>query len=466
MANREKFYEELNKFYSKLNSFKKPWSFEKLREVCTLLRTAREQKEIGVRRTNEQHYFFRNYELLEIGGVQRVIKKRTDEKQELTFVLPIEEYYDKLNEVHLNTGHGGRDKMINALKPKYAIPRPAVEIFVRLCTTCDEKKHLTKKGVVVKPIVSTSWNSRGQVDLIDFQSSPDGEYKWLLNYQDHFTKFIHLRPLKSKCATEVAQELLKLFLEFGAPCILQSDNGREFVNSIIRELVSKWPSCKIINGRPRHPQSQGSVERSNQDVENMLRSWLTDNNTTNWSVGCYFVQWQKNSSYHRIIGRTPYKALFGVDFKVGLFSSDLPDEVIRNIDTEERLDSVIVNSSQNLNESCHVTDEDCQQSTASSTCATNDLQVLNMDEIAIIERQDLLNVHNYCTIEEQVSNTDEIQIVEEQFSVMEDDNKQEIVDNIPSASVSQTFCSKLSIFAINHFLCKNQNVIYVLTKKE
>ena len=32
-------------------------------------------------------------------------------------------------------------------------------------------------------------NSRMQIDLVDFQSLPDGEYKWILNAQDHLTKF-------------------------------------------------------------------------------------------------------------------------------------------------------------------------------------------------------------------------------------------------------------------------------------
>ncbi|GFT58781.1 hypothetical protein TNCV_4237371 [Trichonephila clavipes] len=32
-----------------------------------------------------------------------------------------------------------------------------------------------------------------------------------------------------------------------------------------------WPTFKIVNGRTRHPASQGSVERSNQGVEAMLR---------------------------------------------------------------------------------------------------------------------------------------------------------------------------------------------------
>ncbi|XP_060846452.1 KRAB-A domain-containing protein 2-like [Rhopalosiphum padi] len=126
-----------------------------------------------------------------------------------------------------------------------------------------------------------------------------------MNYQDHATKYLYLRPLTSKRATEVAHELLKNFLEQGAPQILQSDNGREFTAKIIEELAELWPECKIVHGRPQHPQSQGSVERSNQDVENMLRAWVVDNKSTKWSIGVYFVQWQKNISHHRILGRLP-----------------------------------------------------------------------------------------------------------------------------------------------------------------
>lgn len=134
---------------------------------------------------------------------------------------------------------------------------------------------------------------------------------------------------------------MKIFLEFGAPHILQSDNGREFTASIIEEIVSYWPDCKIVHGRPRHPQSQGSIERSNQDVKNMLRAWMSDNSSTNWSMGCYFVQWQKNSSLHRIIGKTPYRALFGADPKVGLKSTNLPDSLINEFRTEEDLENII-----------------------------------------------------------------------------------------------------------------------------
>ena len=77
-------------------------------------------------------------------------------------------------------------------------------------------------------------NSRCQVDLIDMQSEPDKEYLFIMNYQDHLTKFTILRPLKTKTAEEVAYQLLDIFCLFGAPYILQSDNGREFANKLIK----------------------------------------------------------------------------------------------------------------------------------------------------------------------------------------------------------------------------------------
>ena len=77
-------------------------------------------------------------------------------------------------------------------------------------------------------------------------------YKWLLVYQDHFTKYILLRPLKHKSAVEVADTLEDYFCELGPPHILQSDNGGEFCNSILFSLIDeKWPSTKIIHGKQR-----------------------------------------------------------------------------------------------------------------------------------------------------------------------------------------------------------------------
>ena len=136
-------------------------------------------------------------------------------------------------------------------------------------------------------MVFSEMNYREQVDLIDMQSQAAGEN---FVYQDHLTKFVQLRPVTSKRAPEIAYQLLDVLSIFDAPNILQSDNGREFVNSIIDEHRSMWEGLKRVHGKPRNSQSQGSVERANRGIEDMLKTWLHSNATTHWADGLRFVQ--------------------------------------------------------------------------------------------------------------------------------------------------------------------------------
>ncbi|KAK4325166.1 hypothetical protein Pmani_004319 [Petrolisthes manimaculis] len=78
-----------------------------------------------------------------------------------------------------------------------------------------------------------------------------------------------------------------------------------------------WPALRIVHGKPRYPHSQGSFERANGDIKDMLVAWLTDNESQDWVAGIKFVQFQKNSSHHAGIKRSPYSALFGKEARVG-----------------------------------------------------------------------------------------------------------------------------------------------------
>lgn len=49
-------------------------------------------------------------------------------------------------------------------------------------------------------MIFNDFNSRCQIDLIDFQSQPDSGFKFICVYQDHMTKFCILRALKCKWA--------------------------------------------------------------------------------------------------------------------------------------------------------------------------------------------------------------------------------------------------------------------------
>lgn len=259
------------------------------------------------------------------------------------YMVPYEELYERISDYHIQTGHGGNVKLRMAIT-KYSVPRPAIEAFLATCVVCNYKKG-TKRKLVVKPIISEDFNEKGQIDLIDFQSTPDGKFKWILIYQDHSTKFLSLRPLESKEPSEVATTLLSIFLTFGAPKIVQSDNGNEFLDSTITELNQLWPDCVIVRGQSRHPPN--SIE-SDENIEGLLRAWMVDNKSEKWSIGLQFVQFRKNSSFNCVIGRSPYKALFGNDPKIGLNISNLSLEILHRIFKDGELENIRNKKSEDL----------------------------------------------------------------------------------------------------------------------
>ncbi|XP_041378019.1 KRAB-A domain-containing protein 2-like [Gigantopelta aegis] len=237
------------------------------------------------KKTHHEYYLMSKFEILQCGDVEKLVKKsQTDEDTPLYYVS-IEDTFDVIKRAHMSTGHGGRDRMLKELSKKYVnATREAIELFKSLCMNCQwKRKRPTTKGVVVQPFLTKEFSSRSQVDLVDMQSLPSEKYKWIIVYQDHLTKFCILRPLTSKRASDVAYQLTDIFLMFGAPHVLQSDNGSEFAAAVVNELIELWTELVIVHRKPRHPQSQGSVERENSDIKDMLVAWMSENDTRDWT---------------------------------------------------------------------------------------------------------------------------------------------------------------------------------------
>ncbi|XP_063399678.1 KRAB-A domain-containing protein 2-like [Mytilus trossulus] len=95
-----------------------------------------------------------------------------------------------------------------------------------------------------------------------------------------------------------------------------------------------WPELVIVHGKPRHPQSQCSIERSNGDIHDMLTACMRDNELTKWSTGMKFVHIQKNSALSKGIGRSFYEVLFG---KCATIGNQIPKKILMTLEKEEDL---------------------------------------------------------------------------------------------------------------------------------
>jgi hypothetical protein len=72
---------------------------------------------------------------------------------------------------------------------------------------------------------------------------------------------------------------MDIFTTFSVPHILLSDNGQEVHNQIMEQLCSMRNNVKIVHSKQCHSQSQRSSEHSNQDVENIISTWMETDQT-------------------------------------------------------------------------------------------------------------------------------------------------------------------------------------------
>lgn len=124
-------------------------------------------------------------------------------------VLHTENMYAHLKGVHEASGHCKARSFETKVKVHYSrVPRWAMELICDTCPICVARVNRKPSSAGHQPILTRGFGSRGQIDLIDMQSCKDGEYKFLLNYQDHGLKFYDNRPLTSKRAGELTHMLV------------------------------------------------------------------------------------------------------------------------------------------------------------------------------------------------------------------------------------------------------------------
>lgn len=274
----------------------------------------------------EDYQRLRRYDILTIGNIEKLIVpvKQTDL---LKFYTHTEEVFEIIDETHISLGHAGRNKMSTELHSRFKnITREMIHIYIELCETCQKKPTSRSKN---KAANNQDCSSKCQVEIVGME--PDNGYKYILIYQDHATKFVQLRPLKTQSVVEIADVLLDIFTIFGAPCILQNSVSRELADNIVKQLYITWPQLKMVHG----PEAEAFDLIS--DVTKRLKLWL-GGNTIKWTEGLRFVQLLKNSDDGE--DKSPYEAMFGTKARIGL-KPGLPDYMISNINSEEDLDTFL-----------------------------------------------------------------------------------------------------------------------------
>ena len=169
-------------------------------------------------------------------------------------------------------------------------------LVTKLCY-CRRRKHKPSKS---KMITTSPRHKAGDLHLISMEKSPDKSYRWLLLYKVDDTKFIFVRPLRSRENEEISFELLHIFMKHGSPLFLHSSLSRAHVLKILSMMYSDWPSCPTVYGQ------LFPYDCHTEFFTRTLDSWMKEHNSSRWSIGCAFVASTLNTQHFAVLGSTPF----------------------------------------------------------------------------------------------------------------------------------------------------------------
>jgi len=151
--------------------------------------------------------------------------------------------------------------------------------------------------------VTRGLNMQYQADLADlpnFVKNNDG-YRYILTMIDVFSRFAFARALKTKSGVEVANALSDIFQHRRCK-ILQTDNGKEFYNQHVQEVLKKYDiELFSVNNEIKC----ALVERFNRTLKDKMFKYFTYNGGRRWIDILQTLINTYNNTTHSSIKRTP-----------------------------------------------------------------------------------------------------------------------------------------------------------------
>ena len=141
-----------------------------------------------------------------------------------------------------------------------------------------------------------------------FPSSTGNEY--ILVAVDYVSKWVEAIAIARNDAKIVVKFIKKkIFSRFGVPPILISDGGSHFCNTQLQKVLGQ---CHVNHrvASPYHPQTNGQVEVSNQELKKILEK-IVASTRKDWSSKLEDTLWAYRTAYKAPIGLSPFQLVYG-----------------------------------------------------------------------------------------------------------------------------------------------------------
>lgn len=211
------------------------------------------------------------------------------------------------------SAHQGFSKTLQRIKQLYYWPKLWFEVrkYVNNCESCKQCKpvnYALKTTMGDPKLPNKPWRLIA-VDLMGPFPRTQNQNIYLLVVLDVFTKFTLLKPLRSS-STKLICDYIKdnVFLLFGVPETVVTDNGPQFRSKYWKEFLEKF---NVVNYKNAIYHAQNNpVERYNRGIGSAIRAYIDDNHTT-WDRNIYEIGCAIRTAVNDSTKFTPFYLNFG-----------------------------------------------------------------------------------------------------------------------------------------------------------
>ena len=233
-------------------------------------------------------------------------------------------------------GHFQAASTLARLKQHFRVWWPSIATDVHLalaaCAVCSRLRASPASEHPARSLEIPGLGHRVAMDLTLGLPVTSRGHLGVLVIVEYLSKFPVVFAIKSKTAEEISRLLFAYIAMFGPPREILSDQGPEFVNSVVATMCSNLGIERRVTS-PYHPRTDGLVERTNRTLISALELHATTH-PEDWDLYLDYVAMSYRTRVNSTTGLTPHELVFG---RMANLFANYSDELSASSATPESL---------------------------------------------------------------------------------------------------------------------------------
>ena len=274
-----------------------------------------------------------------------LFQARTTHTEEVVHLMVLPKSFRRkvLEMAHEGSGHLGARKVKALLKQRFFWPGMGVDVIThtKRCAVCQKcarakgrKVPLMERQVLSEPFEVLAFDLVGP-----FPKAKNG-FRFILTAICMGSKWPEAIPLTSQTAKAVAAGMLEIFSRTGIPLQLLTDQGSQFLGSLVKHLCRDLRIDKLRTA-PYHPECNGVVERMHGTLVPMLTK--ASQLGLDWVEQLPFALFALRSAPNRDTSFSPYQLVYGhrVRTPLDILHQGWAEKEFGELETEEWSDWLV-----------------------------------------------------------------------------------------------------------------------------